>query len=397
MEEWPTMATTKFPPKIQDDRRRSVLLFFAAATSSVCCLWAARDPIGGAFPGVVAFCAVFAAGAFAVRREGTAIPQEESVLSTPTPLVEPVASSGKEPSVVQSQVIGDFLSRLLPEWEGNLELARKETEIAMVDLASRFERLREDVRFGLGDAHGEGNVLEGIREARTELPRALTMLQKTGEVRSRSLVGLSDLENRMGDLRLMSDIVGKIASQTNLLALNAAIEAARSGEAGRGFSVVASEIRELSKSSAKTGAQIRSTVDAIFASVSSALSQAKSSAEEERNLIDGIERRLESTLSTLGTQVAAMEQRNSGLLEAGTRTVETIDGVLVDLQFQDRTSQILACVRDDLARFAGEIGSSSALDPDEWIARLRSSYTTSEQGALAGGSAASVDAAVTFF
>lgn len=100
-------------------------------------------------------------------------------------------------------------------------------------------------------------------EGKTEMDRVSSQMAKIRNAIQEVAAGISNLESISNEIDEILNIINNIAEQTNLLALNAAIEAARAGEAGRGFSVVADEIRELAEESVNSAGEIRKLVEDV--------------------------------------------------------------------------------------------------------------------------------------
>lgn len=137
-----------------------------------------------------------------------------------------------------------------------------------------------------------------------------------------------------------------IAAHTNILAINAAIEAARMGEAGRGFSVIATEIRKLSQLSVGSDKKITTRMAQVTQIMQKTLEVASTTSERDKKTVTMTSQVIEDVLMhvrTPGTEASRMRAQGNVI-----RT--EVENLLVNLQFQDRGSQILALVNGDISR-----------------------------------------------
>jgi methyl-accepting chemotaxis protein len=150
---------------------------------------------------------------------------------------------------------------------------------------------------------------------------------------------IDDIAKQMDKAFTLLDDVGDIADQTNLLALNAAIEAARAGEAGRGFAVVADEVRNLSQHSNRFSEEIRSVVNKAKIDIASAREVVKTMASKDMTETMASKTRVDDMLGDIESYNSTMSEGLGNISSVTDEITAAVHVAIRSLQFEDVVSQ----------------------------------------------------------
>ena len=186
---------------------------------------------------------------------------------------------------------------------------------------------------------------EEISSALTQMSQAVGQMAAASKDVSGTTVQASKLAQQTGEstekIGKMAEVVNTTAEQTNLLALNAAIEAARAGEAGRGFAVVADEVRKLADSSSKAAGDVQQIVKEIADNISITVDSIGKSSLKMNDVAAGITQqsaavnqiaRTMDSIATVAQQSASGAQQLSASTQQTSAATQQVAATSTDLQ-----------------------------------------------------------------
>ena len=272
-----------------------------------------------------------------------------------------------------------------------VETSRHHTEQEITTLTGRFAAMvnqLEQLISGTANRNNGTSIDDLFDESRESLNSVLTSLNQIQETEHAVIDEVRQLSSHTEELDIMAQEVRKVAEQINLLALNAAIEAARAGENGRGFAVVADEVRKLAGFSSKTGERISSTVIEINSAMSATLKMSEESSDRDDETIREAENSINSALADLKSALTVFKNDADLLRNNSEQIRDEIFSVLTAFQFQDRVSQMLAHVEENLnhlqntvdkTRQLGNDRYADMIDVNQTLSTMELSYTMPEE------------------
>jgi methyl-accepting chemotaxis protein len=243
---------------------------------------------------------------------------------------------------------------------GQLDGIVRETEKAAYDIAERLQAIDSVVSrldsFVSETTNASNRIAasseNNITENQALIGKMETYIRKRIEEASSDQERIEQVVHQAQDLGKLVQLIKDISGQTNLLALNAAIEAARAGEAGRGFAVVADEVRKLSTETDVAVSKINMGINSVAEAIRQQFHEklANSNVEAERSALT----EFSTQLSNLGSGYQQLLEHDLNVLstikESSSELGRMFMDVLASVQFQDITRQQIEQVQNALLK-----------------------------------------------
>ena len=264
-------------------------------------------------------------------------------------------------SATQLASAAEELNAVTDESARGLTQQNNEIEQAATAVNEMTSAVEEVARNAVSTSEASRNATTSAGDGRDLVQETVSAIERmSGDVQATATL-IGDLANESRDIGKVLDVIRGLADQTNLLALNAAIEAARAGEAGRGFAVVADEVRALAHRTQQSTSEIERMIGSIQAGTEHAVDSMRNSTERAESTLN-IAKGAGMSLDTINTAIVEINERNlviASAAEEQAQVAREVDRNLVnirDLSVQSATgANQTSAASSELSRLAVDL------------------------------------------
>nr|WP_057425183.1 methyl-accepting chemotaxis protein [Pseudomonas amygdali] len=268
---------------------------------------------------------------------------------------------GIRDSVVQIASAAEELSAVTEQTSAGVNSQKVETDQVATAMHEMSATVAEVARNAEQASQAASNADREARDGDKVVGEAIVQIERLANEVGRSADAMNQLEQESDKIGKVMDVIKAVAEQTNLLALNAAIEAARAGEAGRGFAVVADEVRGLAQRTQQSTVEIETLVAALQSGTRQVSSIMLSSRELTVSSVQ-LSRQAGTSLGSITQTVSniqAMNQQIAAAAEEQSAVAEEISRSIVNVRdVSEQTasaSEETAASSVELARLGGQL------------------------------------------
>ena len=264
-------------------------------------------------------------------------------------------------SATQLASAAEELNAVTDESARGLTQQNNEIEQAATAVNEMTSAVEEVARNAVSTSEASRNATASAGDGRDLVQETVSAIERmSGDVQATATL-IGDLATESRDIGKVLDVIRGLADQTNLLALNAAIEAARAGEAGRGFAVVADEVRALAHRTQQSTSEIERMIGSIQAGTEHAVDSMRNSTERAESTLN-IAKGAGISLDTINTAIVEINERNlviASAAEEQAQVAREVDRNLVnirDLSVQSATgASQTSAASSELSRLAVDL------------------------------------------
>ncbi|XXE68770.1 methyl-accepting chemotaxis protein [Pseudomonas sp. R1-6] len=266
-------------------------------------------------------------------------------------------------SATQLASAAEELNSVTDESARGLTQQNNEIEQAATAVNEMTSAVEEVARNAVSTSEASRNATTSAGDGRDLVQETVGAIERmSADVQSTATL-IGNLADESRDIGKVLDVIRGLADQTNLLALNAAIEAARAGEAGRGFAVVADEVRALAHRTQQSTSEIERMIGSIQSGTEQAVDSMRNSTERAESTLN-IARGAGMSLDTINTAIVEINERNlviASAAEEQAQVAREVDRNLVnirDLSVQTATgANQTSAASAELSRLAVDLNS----------------------------------------